>query len=148
MESAELMEHISIFCEQSKVKALLQEYMRRIILEQPEDPVSFLIDQIKDNPYSPAHAKCIDNRSEETKLMLLRKLFEPHAIAGIVDRAKILLGLQAKPSVLLEYFPMHAKDIIECTESIPAEEDNCSISWKAFSEATLLCLSKPGLGSK
>lgn len=34
----------------------MQTYMRRVILEQPEDPLSFLIRSIRDDPYTPAQA--------------------------------------------------------------------------------------------
>lgn len=33
------------------MKAMLQEYMRRLILEQPVDPLNFLIDSIKEKPF-------------------------------------------------------------------------------------------------
>mmetsp|Transcript_12873 Transcript_12873/g.19292 ORF Transcript_12873/g.19292 Transcript_12873/m.19292 type:complete len:162 (-) Transcript_12873:39-524(-) len=161
MESEELMEHMSIFCEQSKVRALLQEYMRRIILERPDDPIGFLIEEIQKNPYQPKpeeiaidnrtteeQAKGMDTRSVEEKVTLLRQLFAPYANSGHVDRGAILVGLKSKPSVLLEYFPRHATDILRCIETIPAQPDGRSVSWEAFLEATLDCLSKPGLGPK
>jgi hypothetical protein len=33
------------------MKAMLQEYMRRLILEQPVDPLNFLINSIKAKPF-------------------------------------------------------------------------------------------------
>jgi hypothetical protein len=33
------------------MKAMLQEYMKRLILEQPADPLNFLINSIKEKPF-------------------------------------------------------------------------------------------------
>jgi hypothetical protein len=35
---------------------LLQEYMKRLVLEQPADPINFLIKSISENPYNVANA--------------------------------------------------------------------------------------------
>ena len=55
--SAVLMEEMSIFADQNQVKAILHEYLRRILLEKPADPISFLINEIKTNPYGERHVK-------------------------------------------------------------------------------------------
>ena len=34
-----------------ELQAMLQEYMKRLILEKPDDPIAFLIKTINENPY-------------------------------------------------------------------------------------------------
>lgn len=44
---------INDICDYAKlhrVKDVLQEYLRRVIVEQPEDPITFLIQTIRDSP--------------------------------------------------------------------------------------------------
>lgn len=40
---------------------MLQEYMKRLVLEQPADPINFLIKSISENPYN------VTNTSTGTK---------------------------------------------------------------------------------
>lgn len=37
---------MSIFADQNDLKAMLQEYMRRVVLAKPDDPLSFLLEEI------------------------------------------------------------------------------------------------------
>ena len=36
---------------------MLQEYLKRLILEQPEDPIQFLIKSVSENPYKVEDSK-------------------------------------------------------------------------------------------
>ncbi|KAJ8610020.1 hypothetical protein CTAYLR_006649 [Chrysophaeum taylorii] len=140
-DSAELMEHMSIFADQHNVKTLLKEYMRRVVVERPQDPITFLITQIRSNPYVPEETevdvdsrspeekrRCVDYRPVQIKLELLRQIFNQFAErSGQLNRGKFLVwlfpsyacveivrtkvALRAKPALLLEAFPRHAKDI-------------------------------------
>ena len=38
---------------EKKVKELLQEYLKRIIVQKPEDPLAFLLENIKEKPFTP-----------------------------------------------------------------------------------------------
>ena len=39
------------YAEKMETRKMLEEYMRRLIVEQPKEPVKFLIKEISDNPY-------------------------------------------------------------------------------------------------
>ena len=41
------------YADQKDIKGLLKEYMRRLIVEQPDDPIKFLISSITANPHVP-----------------------------------------------------------------------------------------------
>lgn len=46
----EIIDTICDYCEQKNVKGILQEYMKRLILEQPDDPIAFLLKTIEEQP--------------------------------------------------------------------------------------------------
>ncbi len=53
MENKANQETIDRICEYSQrkqVREVLQEYLKRLVLEKPEDPVGFLIKTIQENP--------------------------------------------------------------------------------------------------
>ncbi len=53
MESKANQDTIDRICEYSQrkqVRAVLQEYLKRLVLERPEDPVAFLVKSIQENP--------------------------------------------------------------------------------------------------
>ena len=160
MESgAVLMEHMSIFAEQRKVRDLLREYLRRVILERPVDPVSFLLEEIRDRPYLPTKTDLdldnrspaeqtmhLDLRSVETKTKLLSDLFYLYADPeGRVDRGHILVAFADDPAVLLTRFPRHAIDIPKAIEHIDSTDG--FIDWPRFAKACLSALSVPGSSS-
>ena len=67
-KSAVLSEEMSIFADQTHVKEMLHEYLRRVLLSKPDDPISFLMEEIKKDPFViPTLAAATDNRSEEEK---------------------------------------------------------------------------------
>lgn len=155
--SAELMQHMSIFAEQARVKMLLQEYMRRVVLRKPQDPIAYLINDISKNPFVPPEPqapvdlrsldereRCVDARPLQRKLDLLRHIFDGFADAsGRMNRGKFLAALDQNPSLLLEAFPRHARAIPRCLEALPATRDGL-VTWDAFSDAALHCLAAPG----
>lgn len=50
------------YAERKETRKMLEEYMRRLIVEQPKEPLKFLIKEITSNPYPvPASA---DNGAE------------------------------------------------------------------------------------
>lgn len=50
-KSEVIINDICNYCEDKHIKELLQEYMKRLILNKPQDPVNFLIKSINENPY-------------------------------------------------------------------------------------------------
>ncbi len=49
----EVTSNICSYAEKYQIKELLQEYMKRIILERPKEPVKFMLKQVTENPYTP-----------------------------------------------------------------------------------------------
>jgi hypothetical protein len=47
-----------------EIKELLEDYMRRLIVEQPKDPLKFLVKEITENPYKRSDEK--EAASEES----------------------------------------------------------------------------------
>jgi hypothetical protein len=45
---------------------LFAMYARRIIIEKPEDPISFLIDSISQDPFVPASANASSNEEKRS----------------------------------------------------------------------------------
>ncbi|KAK7253914.1 hypothetical protein SO694_00003416 [Aureococcus anophagefferens] len=148
--SAQLMEHMSIFAEQSSIKALLQEYMKRVVLTKPDDPVAFLIKEIKENPHVPEgktlepdmrsakeQESCLDVRALNTKKKLLRGIFDAHKKDDTVNRGELLVALSENPTILLEAFPRHATDLPRCIELMDAPRSG-EITWKVYGLFDLL----------
>ena len=46
-----IIQEICDYSEKYEIKQMLQEYMRRLIVEQPKEPLKFLVKEITDNPY-------------------------------------------------------------------------------------------------
>jgi nucleoside 2-deoxyribosyltransferase len=53
MDSAEeeIIDGIATYTEKMETRKMLEEYMRRLIVEQPKEPLKFLIKEITTNPY-------------------------------------------------------------------------------------------------
>ena len=47
----EVAQKIVDYVEEYEIKQLLQEYMKRVIMERPKDPLKFLTRSITENPY-------------------------------------------------------------------------------------------------
>ena len=46
-----VVDEICKYAEEKEIHALLKEYMRRLIVEQPQDPLKYLITSIEEKPY-------------------------------------------------------------------------------------------------
>lgn len=46
----EIIDKICYYSDDVQVKLILKEYCRRLVLEKPKDPISFLIKTIEENP--------------------------------------------------------------------------------------------------
>jgi|EP01040_Poterioochromonas_malhamensis_P005810 hypothetical protein len=53
----EIINEICDYCEEQQVKALLGEYLKRIVLAKPKDPIKFLMKSIQEDPYDPKEAQ-------------------------------------------------------------------------------------------
>ena len=121
--SRELMHEMSIWATQHRPKLILTEYMRRLVLAQPPDPLEFLKNEIRTNPVVPGpynieepdnrpiaeQEKRLDVRSLNTKKAALRRVFDRFANKeGLVKVAKLLVDCEENPTILLEACPKHA----------------------------------------
>ena len=50
-QDEEIMNNIVNYAEKYDVKGMLKEYMRRLVLKQPDNPLEFLMKSITDEPY-------------------------------------------------------------------------------------------------
>lgn len=46
-----IIDEICGYAEKYEIREMMQDYMRRLILEQPKEPLKWLIKEITDNPY-------------------------------------------------------------------------------------------------
>lgn len=53
-DDEEIINQICDYAQEKQIKELLQEYLKRVILTKPEDPLKFLIQTIRENPHVPA----------------------------------------------------------------------------------------------
>lgn len=49
-DDEEIIEKICDYAREYQVKELLQEYLKRVIVDKPDDPVAYLIQSIQENP--------------------------------------------------------------------------------------------------
>ncbi len=52
-ENQQIIDSICGYAEQHKIKEILQEYMRRLVMDRPANPVEYLIKTTQENPYYP-----------------------------------------------------------------------------------------------
>ena len=155
--SRELMHEMSIWATQHRPKLILTEYMRRLVLAQPPDPLEFLKNEIRTNPVVPGpynieepdkrpiaeQEKRLDVRSLNTKKAALRRVFDRFANKeGLVKVAKLLVDCEENPTILLEACPKHARDLPLALEKVVT--DGGLMDWAAFRDCGLLCMSQPG----
>ncbi len=155
------MEEMSIYAVKVQVKELLAEYLRRVLLEKPTDPVQFLIQQIKERPFLPQppeeasdlrseeeKARYLDLRRDETKMALLKELFDKFASEKrCVSRSTLLVAFQADRTLLLERFPKHRHTFPKFLELIDCGNKEGELTWKSFSTGMMACLASPGSAS-
>ena len=49
----EIINEICNYCEEHQIKELLGEYLKRVVINKPSDPVKYLIQQVQEKPYVP-----------------------------------------------------------------------------------------------
>jgi acyl-coenzyme A synthetase/AMP-(fatty) acid ligase len=49
-DDEEIIDKICDYAQQYQIKELLQEYLKRVIVNKPADPVAFLMQSIQENP--------------------------------------------------------------------------------------------------
>lgn len=49
-DDVEIIDKICDYAKEYQIKELLQEYLKRVIVDKPADPVAYLIQSIQDNP--------------------------------------------------------------------------------------------------
>jgi hypothetical protein len=153
------MEEMSIFAMKVQAKELLSEYLRRVVLEKPDDPIAFLVNEIKTNPHVPPpvedqpdgrseeeKAKFLDLRRDETKMDLLREIFDRFDSRknGKVPRSKVLVAFKTEKSLLLEKFPKHVVELPRALERMECGNKEGLLAWPAFSNGCMSCLAGPG----
>jgi hypothetical protein len=50
-QNKDIIEGICEYAESKQIKELLSEYLRRLVIKQPEDPIMFLLDSISTDPF-------------------------------------------------------------------------------------------------
>lgn len=157
--SKPLMEEMSIYAVKMGVKEMMEEYLRRVLLEKPKDPLEFLVKEIKENPFKPApepeivddrseeeKAKFLDSRPDETKMELLRGIFDRFdpKKTGKVARAQVLVAFKTDQTLLLEAFPKHVTSLPVALEKMDCGNKDGSISFETFSSGLMEALKVPG----
>eukprot|EP00619_Florenciella_sp_RCC1007_P003465 CAMPEP_0205905856 /NCGR_PEP_ID=MMETSP1325-20131115/1596_1 /ASSEMBLY_ACC=CAM_ASM_000708 /TAXON_ID=236786 /ORGANISM="Florenciella sp., Strain RCC1007" /LENGTH=164 /DNA_ID=CAMNT_0053271807 /DNA_START=90 /DNA_END=584 /DNA_ORIENTATION=+ len=158
-QSAVLSEEMSIFADQTHVKEMLHEYLRRVLLNKPDDPISFLMDEIKRDPFviptlkpmpddrpEEEKAKHIDARPAEEKMALLKDIFDKFDTGqtGSVVRAEMLVGFMEDKSILLSSFPKHTSEIPQALELLDCGKKEGTITFEKFADGMMECLAVPG----
>jgi hypothetical protein len=52
-DDEEIIDKICEYAQEKEIKEILLEYMKRVILAKPDDPLKFLMQQIINNPHIP-----------------------------------------------------------------------------------------------
>lgn len=52
-ENKEIIDGICSYAEQARIKEILAEYLRRLVVEKPADPLNFLLRSVREHPYDP-----------------------------------------------------------------------------------------------
>mmetsp|Transcript_34925 Transcript_34925/g.46162 ORF Transcript_34925/g.46162 Transcript_34925/m.46162 type:complete len:172 (+) Transcript_34925:130-645(+) len=153
-----LMEEMALYAEKHDVQGMLKEYMGRLVLSKPSDPIAFLIKEIKKDPFSPPEQqlpedlrppsekrKYMDARPPPEQELLLLEIFNFFRKDSIskVPKAKTLVKLRRDRHFILERFPKHFHELIRTIEMVPADSDG-NMAWEDFSEMCISCLSGPG----
>jgi hypothetical protein len=63
----EIINNICNYAEEHHIKELLGEYLKRIVLEKPKDPVKFLLKSIQENPYEYTKSNVETNNLNESR---------------------------------------------------------------------------------
>mmetsp|Transcript_50124 Transcript_50124/g.73193 ORF Transcript_50124/g.73193 Transcript_50124/m.73193 type:complete len:172 (-) Transcript_50124:539-1054(-) len=153
-----LMEEMALYAEKHDLQGMLKEYMKRLVLENPEDPLVFLREQIARNPYAAPEQKlpddlrdptekrkymdCRPQPEQESLLLEIFNLFRKDANETVL-KARALVVLRRDRHIILERFPKHFSELIRTIEMVPADE-NGHMVFDTFGEYCLQCLAGPG----
>ncbi|CAN0085313.1 unnamed protein product [Ectocarpus sp. 4 AP-2014] len=134
-----LMEDMALYAERIDLQGMMQEFLRRVLLSKPQDPIGFLITQMKKNPYkAPGYPSERDQRTVEEKAKhacrktsterarLLQEIFqavEPEPGTQLVSKARLIVMLNERPGILLERFPHHVDNILRAVARMKTESD-------------------------
>ena len=66
-DEAKIIDEICDYAERHQVKEMLEEYMRRLILEQPKEPLKFLMQEITERPFVAGVKSVAGDQSEEER---------------------------------------------------------------------------------
>ena len=123
-------EKVAAYADKMDISGMLQEYMSRLVLEKPSNPIEFLIAEIERNPYqSTSPSPPTDFRPEEektrhydlrrpsTKQKAIYELFcEAGEKEGSVSRTEVLMWGRHNSNHLRSLFPSHHSDILKVRE--------------------------------
>eukprot|EP00903_Cladosiphon_okamuranus_P014812 g13718.t1 len=156
-----LMEDMALYAERIDLQGMMQEYLRRVLLSKPKDPIAFLATQVKKNPYkAPGYPSVKDRRTDEEKAKhmcrktsterarLLQEVFEavePEPGTQLVSKARLIVTLNERPGILLERFPRHVDNILRAIARMKTESD-VGMSLTEFRENVGRVLRQPGGG--
>ncbi|CAM9888936.1 unnamed protein product [Pylaiella littoralis] len=134
-----LMEDMALYAETIDLQGMMQEYLRRVLLSKPKDPIVFLATQMRKNPYkAPGYPLERDRRTDEEKAKhacrkssterarLLQEIFEavePEPGTQLVSKARLIVTLNERPGILLERFPRHVDNILQAVARMKTESD-------------------------
>ncbi|OQS01430.1 hypothetical protein ACHHYP_01045 [Achlya hypogyna] len=140
-----LLEEMTTYSLANYVKDMMAVMMERIIVEQPNDPLSFLIDVVQNDPRILAMDEAarfgrMDLRCVATKKRLLRTIFVD--MGGDAPKAAFRGQLLASAG-LRSHFPRHANDIanafVQREPELPPR-----IAFADFAAIAMAVLSRPG----
>ncbi|OQR93194.1 hypothetical protein THRCLA_22334 [Thraustotheca clavata] len=150
MRNEELLDDMTRYSLGNCVKEMLQIMMERIIIEQPNAPIDFLIQVVQNDPQIIAldiesRYHRMDLRSMGTKTRYLKLIFNDIVPKSSTDVTKaIFLEKLQQSSLLHEYFPRHRKDItsafLQQQKQLPSR-----ISFIDFSLVAKQVLSNPSV---
>jgi hypothetical protein len=63
----EIINEICSYAEEHHIKELLGEYLKRIVLEKPQDPVKFLLKSIQENPFDYTKSNAENNNTNSSR---------------------------------------------------------------------------------
>lgn len=84
----EIILKICKYAEDKQLKLVLKQYLKRLILEKPTEPIKFLLETISENPFIPS------NIANETSIQ------EPTLSAVEEANPEVIVSTQNEPSVI------------------------------------------------
>lgn len=66
-DDEEIISSICTYSNEHEVKELMKEYLKRLILAKPDDPVAFLIESIENDPFVRSSGSSSEGRLHQRK---------------------------------------------------------------------------------